>query len=528
MPLPVLSVARSVAERTYEASAVDIDKYAARVIDYAESQKERARRAEVQLRLDIYRDAWGAALQTLLKSTVHPQVYARVGKYGDLSRNPAKRIWSELAVLYTAEPRRWTEPPEAGERYKAIQKKATLTPFAMFWQDVEELVQVCNEVLIWPEVVTLPGGDKIPQNRYCCGNAFSIVWSTDVRGLMECVIELEDREDPAGNEERIYHIWTDDWYAAYRRDDATEVVTRVDNPDQGPANPYGKLPHWLIRRRTWQDIDLDEKSGTDIVKGTLVGACAQQVWRYHQKMSGFKQAAVTGEDVDELPQQLLDPGQVLKVTGHDIALEIIDWQLKLQEQQDVMDTDELRLAASRGINPERYKRTANYQTTFGAAMSERPLEYLRSRMVPPFSIAEEAYYRACCMVWEAHGLADAPSADAEFSIEHVPLKAPEDPESQLDTEAKELALMLVDEIGLLKRRRPDLSDEEARAEIKRIAENRAEIQKLKVTHNLPNNPMNQSASAEQNGRTGPAVRDGDNGNEGNPPGSRPGQAPDGE
>lgn len=522
-PQPVLSIARNLVERSYESSALDIDDYAAAVIKYAESPVERERRAEIQLRLDIYRDAWNEALQGLLKATTHPTVYKAIAKVGDISRNPAKRIWSELAVLYTAEARRWTDPKPDGERYLEIQKQAVLSPFVMFWPDVEELVQVCNDVLIWPEVVHLPDGRKIPYNRYCCGNAFTIVWSTEVRGLMECVVELDDRVDPLGNKERVYHLWTDNWYAAYRKLDENNLERADRVQDVGPANPYQQMPHWLIRRRTWQDIDLDSKSGSDLVRGTIVGGGSQQFFRYHQKMSGFKQAAVTGMDIEDMPKQLLDPGQVFKVTGHQAALEVIDWQLQLKEQQDVMDTDELRLAASRGINPERYKRTANYQTTFGAAMSERPLEYLRTRMIPPFSIAEEQFYRSCCIVWERHGIENPPDADAKFFVEHVPLKAPEDPEAQLRTETQELALLLVDHITLLKRRRPDLTDDEAREELRRIAANVEEVQKIKIEHNIADDPRTQSRSAEETGKLGPLTRDN---KDGKPPGSRPGDASD--
>ena len=521
MPLPVLSLARTVVERSLESSAIDIDAYAAAVIKYAESPQEVTRRAEVQLRIDIYRDAWLSALQTVLSASLKPAVYDVVKVFGDLSRNPAKRIWRELAVLYTAPARRWTDKTDDGEKYQKIQKQARYTPFATFWPDVEELLQVCNDVLIWPEVVTLDDGAKLPVNRYAAGNSWTIVWSTQVPGMMECVCELRDIEDPNGKSDRVYHIWTDQWYAAFRKNEKGDLERNDIVQEAGPRNPYRRLPHWLIRRRSWQDLDLDVTSGNDLVRGTLSGGVAQQFYRYHQKMSGFKQVAVTGSDIETSgPQQLLDPGAVLRMVGQDMSLQIIDWQLDLSSAQHVMDIDELRLAAANGINPERFKRTANYQTTFGAAMSERPVEHLRSRMVPVLGLAEEQYYVSCCHVWDCHGLDDVPDPDADFRVEHVPLHAPEDPEKQLETDAKELALLLVDHIGLLKRRHPELSDDQAKEELRRIAGNIEEVQKLKVQHNIPSDPTTESRSAEANGRLGPLVRDA-----GKPPGPRPGQPP---
>jgi len=513
------TAARQLVLRSYERSALTIDEYAEIVIAYAESPEETVRRRLTRRRLDVLRDAWGPLLKASFEGWTTPAVQDAVLGPGrdhlDLSRNPAKRIWHDLSVLYTSPAERSTAPAANGEAYNKILRR---TGFDVFWPVVEELAQACNEVLVWPDVITV-GGRKIPRHRYATGDVFSIVATDRDPCIIEAVVIHDEWRDTAGQKWKQWKIWTEDWHAVYERDTDTGMLRRADVVEDGAAdNPFGMLPQHLIRIKPWQDTILDATSGEDIVDGTLYGGESQQFIRYHQKMSGFKQAAVTGADLDEMPQQMLDPGAVFRIQGVDASLTIVDWQLNLKAAQDVMDADELRLAASVGINPEKYKRTASYQSGFGARLSERPLELLRASMVPVFDEAEAAYYRAACKVWAAHGIEGAPDPDAEFRVKHAPYQFPEDPGAQLDLEAKELALFQADYVELVKRRRPELTDAQALELIRTRGVNIEEVQRMKVAHNVPGNMMNESADAEANGAMGPVVRDASR------PGSQPGEA----
>jgi hypothetical protein len=521
-----LSMARQVVLRSYESSALDLEQYASMAIAYAESPAERKRRALTRRRLDLLRDSWGPLLKAKFENWTSPPVQDAVLGEGrdhiDTSRNPAKRIWQELAVLYTAPPARTTTPPASGELYNKTLRR---TGFEQFWKTAEVLVQACNEVLVWPDVITLSDGRKMPIHRMAVGDGFSLIGSDRAPGLLDAIVIHDEWTDLGGNAHKQWHLWTDDWFASFEVGERTtpndEKATRISGPgggyvrlvrvdkdvDGNAANPYRRIPHVLIRRMAWQDNLLDVTSGEDVVDGTICGGVAQLFLRYHQKMSGFKQPCVVGQDLDtDSRQQILDPGATLKYIGHGISMQVIDWQLDLKSAQSVIDADELRLAASKGINPENYKRTANYQTSTGARLSERPLERLRAEMAPVFDEAEAAYYRSACTVWDKHGI-DAPDPDADLKVSFCPMKFPEDPLRQLEVEAKEVALMLADYVTLLKRRYPELTDDQAMDLIRRHGENIEEVQSMKVNHNIPNDPMKESLSAEENGRMGPAVRD---------------------
>jgi len=518
-----------------ERSSLTIDEYAEKVIAFAETGDQVARRAAVRQRVDVLRDAWGPQLKASLKNWTVPEVYKQVvgdeEDHLDLMDNPAKRVWTELGVLYTSPPRRTTKSgKDNGDRYNDLIKD-TDPPFPVYWQMVEELLQACNEVLIWPDVVTDMDGNKTKYNRYATGDTLTLV-TTD-KDTLECILIHDERKDPLTNETRkIYKLWTAKWHAVYesgvdkqgqtiirRVGQVPEARTPEEEEDDGYSNPYGGWVHYLIRRRPWQDTIFDSTSGADLMDGTIRGGEARQFFRYNQKMHGYKMLAATGHiDEQAIEQQIMGAAHLLRIPGADVSTQVLDWQINMKDAQSVLEDDELRLAASRGIGPERYKRKS-YNTGVGARQAERPLAELRTKMAPIMIAAENAYFKAAASVWSAHGVDGVHDPDDEMIIDYAPLAYQEDPKQQLEIEKSEVALGLESPVTLLQRRRPELSREQAKEAIQKTMDEIAWFNDMKVQHNVPSDPSNESASAEVNGAMGPVVRDGVT-----PPGSPPGQA----
>jgi hypothetical protein len=491
---------------SYERSALSIEEYAAIAIEYAESADEMARRKAVRKRRLILQDAWGPLLKEKVEATSAPEMQDRLMGKGrdnlDLSRNPAKRIWKEQAILYKFPPRRYTKDGDvSGKKYRKLVKR---TKFNLFWKAVEEELQACCEVIVWPDAVEYQGETQI-RHRYAAGDVVTLIACDDDPTSIECVLIHDER--PAGKQ---YHLFTSEWHATFERNvgDDGPTVEQVGKVDEkhGTKNPYGRLTFHLLRLVDWQDKLFDSTSGEDLVDATLYGGVARVHFRYLQKLSGFKSLLAVGE-FDAPERQLLDVGTIQKIQGSDATVSQLDWQLDLKAQQDVMDRDEVVAAASRGINPELYKHSANHQGARSAELAERPLKELRARMVPILDEAEAEYYKNACIVWAAHGVDDVPDPDAEFEIDFAPMAYPEDPSDQLEVDKKELAMGLTNHVALLQRRRPELSEDEARDIIAHNWEIISEVQKIKISHNIPDNPETESASAEENGRMGPAVRD---------------------
>jgi hypothetical protein len=375
-------------------------------------------------------------------------------------------------------------------------------------------------------VVTV-GDEKVIKHRYATGDVVTLIPLDEDPSIFEAVLIHQFYTDLAGVDHKRFVLWTYKWHATFERDkegalNRTDLVNPelvADDPkdDESAMNPYGVMPQYLIRKTPWPDCLWDTTTGEDLVDAALCGGEGRLFYRYHEKVSGFKQGALTGA-FDKPPQQLLDPGQLLTFDGQG-TFTTIDWQLDLKSRQDCMMADELRAAASRGINPELYKRTASYQTGQGAKVAERGLSERRTRNSPIFKEAEKTYKRTFCIVAQKHGLKDPPSPDEDLIVEHAPLEYPEDPKSQLDVEKQEISMGLSSHIDAIQRRRPELKVKEAKKVLDNNLAITAEVNDMKTKHNVPDDPAKESKEAEENGLKGPAVRD-DQPVPGSPPGDQ--------
>ena len=490
---------------SYERSALDIDEYARLVIDHAESGSERARRRMARRRLDILRDAHAPLIRAALKGWVTPEVFNAVTGAGaehiDISRNPAKRIWEEMASLYGRPPRRGTKRKGDFKSYQTLLKG---TGFDLFWQSVELRLQACNQVLIWPEVVTLSDGRRAVKHRWACPDTFSLVGSDDDPSEIEALVLIDEYVDLGGTGRKRYILWTPDWHAEYEPDrdglKRTGIVTE-DGPDP-VANPYGRVPHILVSRDYQNDALLDQMSGEDLVSLTIGNGERRCLLRYVEKMSGFKQLMAYGSSVDLPPQALLDPGYVPVVEGSDVKLMIVDWTTDLKSRQEVFDRDEERAAASRGINAQQYKSTGDYQSGHQARGAERGLAERRIRDAPIWRDAEAGYAKALVMVAKKAGLKELPPEDIEVEVQHAPLEYPTDPKVQTEVDAARISLGLESAVTICQREHPNWEESRCLDFIRKNLQTTAEVNDMKTRHNVADNPTTESRSAEENGRMG--------------------------
>lgn len=520
----VRTVAQQLVLTSYERSALTLEQYAEKVVAFAESGPERARRAAIRKRIDILRDAWGPLLRAAIENWMVPAVVDAVlgpnRDHLDLSRNPAKNIWSQLAVTYKLPPVRSTPKLKSdGERYIELLKDGD-PDVDLWWQMVEVLLQACNEVLIWPDVIDR-NGRKVIKHRLACGDTAVIVTTEEDPTEIECVLIVDEYTDLNGTRHAKYRLWSERWHAEFERDGKGDLQRtgyvdprlqpeRQDTPpeeDDSAANPYPEWHMTLLRLWPWPDAIWDSTTGEDLVDLTVHGGTERALYRYQQKMGGFKQGVVTGEAIEQTPQQMLDPGALLKAEGQGINFQIVDWQTDMVARQSCMMTDELAASASRGINPERYKRTASYQNATAAQIADSGLAEWRARSSLILGRAERRYKRAFCIVAKAHQIENPPDPDVELEVQHAPMAYPSDPAQQVAVEQAEIALALESQVTMLQRRHPEWTEAECRAELQKRLDDVAWVAEQKAKRNTPTDPTNESASAEQNGARGPVIRD---------------------
>jgi len=515
---------------SYQGSAVDAVDMGRDCVRMAQSESERRRMQATYRRRAIISDNWQQLVYADLRKRLRPELHAYVmgpsGEYCDISRNPAKNIWAETAVLYKAAAQRETpEDPEDSERYRRLVRG---TQFNTFWASVEFELMCFNDLVIWPTVVKRRGRSTLRHNK-AAGDTVVAIHDPELGDSEPWALVFIDTWLDGGRWRERYVWWTAKWRAVY--DDEREL-NRLDPVNLQPIdddapilNPYGEMIFTYLHVNPYHPTFWDQTSGDDLVELTLKTGRQQTQTADLFNRSGHKQLVSHGNGVrNKSDKTLLDPGAHIKIDGEGSTF-IVDWSIDFEARQRCIDNDEARAAGTYGINPERLRKTS-YQTAEGARLTERPLEERRAKMREPMADAERSYREAVIRVAARDNLVDAaelPNPDVWMEVLHAPIAYPGDPKAQLEVDAAEVALGVTNAIELMQRRYPGISREEAKNRLEDNLKAQAEIAAIKQKFNVPADPRNRSAEDEQNGRTGPVIRDGQDDNGKPPPGSPPGQ-----
>lgn len=508
------SMPERVVRASLESSAVDVDELASKMIDFAESETEVTRRALCDRRRLISTDSWGEVLKADIQNWVEKETASAVmgANYNqiDISKNPFRDICKELAVLYKEPPIRNTPGTDDAEKYK---KLLVGSDFDLFWAQVDEALEVYNDVIVYP-VVVKRNGQQVIKHRWAAGNVVSVLLDEDDPTLAYAYLLIDAYSDIKCNQRTRYILWTADWHAMY--DDDGKRLDVGDNPG---VNPYAPEMMFIpIHRYPSDDCFWNQMPGEDLINLTLNIGKLRTFTNYEWKMSSFKQLAVTGQMIDSDKVQLRDPCSTLYFET-DGTLHVIDWTSNFTMRREYIEADIMQAAAARGINPERMKRGGNYQTGAAAQLADRGLLERRQAKAPIFQAAEQAYYRKVCLLAKHHGFDVQPNPDAILDVQHAPLSYPGDPKAELEYSALATRLGVESPLDVIRRQHPSWSVEQCKQHLEDNLKVAAEIMAWRARTNIPADLSNESATAEQNGRLGPMVRD----NRQPPPSPTPGE-----
>jgi hypothetical protein len=204
-----LSRVERAVELSYETSAVDAVDYGRQCVAVARSQPERQRRRLVARRRDIINDNWQALVYSDLKDRLHSDLHRAVlgkdGQFCDISRNPAKNIWQETAVLYKGPAQRETpSKPNDAELYKDLTRD---TKFQTFWQRVEFELMVFNDLILWPSTIKRHGRKVLKHNK-AAGDTVTAIFEPELGGRNEpyALVFIDNYRDAAGNNRERYFV----------------------------------------------------------------------------------------------------------------------------------------------------------------------------------------------------------------------------------------------------------------------------------------------------------------------------------
>lgn len=509
-------------------SGIDAVDYARLCVEIAESEPEKRRRKLASRRRALLDDAWRELAHEDIKSALHPTVAKALcgpnGERVDISRNVAKNIWQEMAVLYKAPAVRTATKVRSTDAYRQL---VANTKFHLFWQEVEGQLAAFNDVVIWPSISRDIRGDKSIQHNLAAGDTITAVFDADLGGTgtptalvfhdsFQRVVFGDDGK-PKAAAGKMWHVWTPWWQVRLIVADEGEqrlipvdaAARIIEADDYEIRNTWGldQLPFVYLHKHPNHHDFWHQTDGESLISLTLKLARWGTDDDYLRRMNAFKQLLLSGEQIKDGPQNLLDPGKIIKIRGRDVSAQLLDWQINHKDRQDVAAGEEIRAAAANGINPERYRRTS-YQTAENARNSERGLNEKRTRDREIFLPAEDEYYFLCCTLAEREDLQQRPDPAAHLEVQHAPIEYPSDPAAVLDLLDREISLGLRSQVDVMLKNHPDWTEKQALDQLRLNLQRSGEVSKIKQEYGSPKNPENRSAEDEENGLNGPQVRDG--------------------
>lgn len=495
--------------RSLLASSVDLVDLARKVVEISKSPGEIARKFQTSIRRGMIEDNWRLHLQRdmeerLKNADLRGRIIGTDGMFCDTSRNIARDIWNEDSVLYKNAAVRRTQPEEQAAKYDAINAG---TSFATFWQTVEVSLEAFNTILLWPEVV-MRNGRRSLRHRWVAGDQVTAIFDEHDAVEPSSILITDTWQDLNGDRREHNYFFTQQANIVLDEEGRrVDPLSGIELGDAAPvaANEIGEWPFVIIRRQPHFHDFWSQTCGEDLVQLTLKLGRHQTLTNYLWQVSGHKQLVVTGTSIKKSPPQMLDPAASLKIVGEDINSQLVDWQVDFSMRQEVMNGEEIRSAASRGINAERLRKTS-YQSAEGAKLAERGLQERREKKEDIFKDAEVSYYRKVCLVARAGYMSEVPDPSAAFEVIHAPIDYSGDPLARIELARQQIAMGSGSLVDLVLEDHPAWSKEEALEHIEYNVNLSAEIAEIRASRNIPADPLNQSRTAEQNGALGPLAK----------------------
>ncbi len=499
-----------------ERSALDFDEIAKRAIDKYHSPKVSDRRRKIGDRVLMLSDDWDpqlrAAMSKWLSRNVLTAVIGENKDVLDISRNVFRAISEELCVLYIREPHRSFDDEKNTSEFNRV---IDGSHFTTFWQTVELNLHACNDVVIWPTVVTR-NGKRVLFHNIATGADLDITphpQQPTEPWIVTYELPLDDRG-------KTYAIWTPEWHGQFTEiggqivQTGPDPIVHVGGRDietgfGGFENPYRELPHVFIHATYRSKEFWDSTTGRDLTDSTIGIGKMRTLSNYSWKMGSFKQPAITG-NMTKPPPMVRDEAEPLIARGDNVSIQLMDLQFDSRQRREWMESDTLNAAASRGISPERLKKSASHQTAAAARIADRGLVERRLKTAPIMEQAEREYYRKVAIVSEAHGVSTRLDREARLNVVYAPFEYAGDPGAEGANLAAAFATGVDSAVQYVMRRNPTMTADEAKSSVIEAVNLHAEISRIKQNSNAPEIASNRSRSDETNGSTGPIVRDQEN------------------
>lgn len=450
--------------------------------------QEKLRREEAAKRVALYQDDCASQLEDRIAATfIAPEVRQRIRPFVDLAcaTSVFRRVVDEVARhVYNPAPGREVDSPEGAIAYATI---ATAMRLDQRLDQAARLLEATNCVALMP--------------RYTprLGPVLDIITPDMMR-------VIPDPEDPTRELAVLVDVYAhgekprvECW------DDEAVMLFDVDGKflSERP-NPYGTLPFVVVHKRERWGTYWDRTSGADLVAAQgAVSLMTALVLKLH-KSQGEKQIVVQGDTAMTIQGQTLD-GEGALVTPEGVTITSLDLRSDAEHYNRTIDNLIMRVSANYGISKERM--AANGTALTSSSTSDAALYERRAELLQTWAGAEQRLFNTFKVVFAGVPGMVIPES-ASLRVDFREIEARVDMGTQLELWERQLRLGLksVEEM-VMSMNREITSADEANARVMSNLESWARWIEVRRALNATNEG-DPGQSPEDNGRRGPAVRDG--------------------
>jgi len=255
--------------------------------------------------------------------------------------------------------------------------------------------------------------------------------------------------------------WSDEEHYYIDKEGGEDKIVPVEDNEE-MVNPFGTLP-FVFLHNGWRDETFwDMFTGDDLTGGTIDMAVHLTFLNHIIKTQSFKQLVGKGDNVGELLGQVLDPLSILTLTGQNTEIDVLDLQSNYDQLHKVAQDLANNIAVNYGISPSQFRMTGSVSSGFALQMENLKLDRFTVEQQQDFKSYEQDLFSLIKTVSEVYGQS---LGDGDMFVDFVEPNYPASEQEQLAIEQTKIDMGLTNTADILMKINPDLTEDEAKAEI---------------------------------------------------------------
>ena len=462
--------------------------------NYLDSQAEKDRIAEMELRIDLYEDRTEAILKAQIDENYeHAARRAQLRRVMDesLFMNLTRRIINEISTVYSESALR--SVTAGNDQYQLFLRDVR---FQRQMEITNQRLNLCNEVVVWFGTRGDGAGNNEPRMRVITPDKFWAIGDpNNPLELVALVLKLDSKG--------VERIETSPWYTLWTADEKM-YLDRAWRPAEGfevMSNPIGRIPGELLHRQMPTTKLLDDDTGKDLVSGHKAINLINLLLMEEQK-SGSVLGYAQGDVKQMATGQALHRSFIAHIP-EDVTMGSIDLKSDPATFIATAKTVVHQIAANYGIPSDVFDLSHDAKSGFELSVRRTKLKEMRRDQIDDFTDHERVLNGTSSAVMVAEASSTYHFAPEGFQIDFGEQEIPRSRKEALENRKMARNMGLSNPIDEIIRDNPDLNETQAEAVLKRNVNIYAAFIEVIRALNIPTGVQNSfGQSPEDNGAEG--------------------------